>query len=216
MLEYLQAKNPGLELHHVESDAFKTYGKVISDMDFEALIREAKKIPNPAEGSSYVPAVPELEAVPVSGQIRERFFGTLPTQVGYCWGSNHLLNATEWHCCSEINVAVTPLVLLVAHLWEVEDGKLRADQFRGFYLPAGTAVEVYATTTHFCPCQVQEEGFGCVVALPVGTNINLEQPAADPVLLRTNKWVLAHRDNQTLIQRGVVAGITGINYEVKY
>lgn len=216
MLEQLKAKNPGIELHHVESAAFETYGRVLPDLDVTELIAAAKQIPNPAEGSSYVPSQPELEAVPVSAQIQEQCFGTLPTQIGYCWGHSNFLNATEWHCCSEINVAVTPLILLLAHVWEIKDGKLRADQFRGFYLPAGTAVEIYATTTHFCPCEVQTEGFGCVVALPVGTNINLEQPAADPVLLRKNKWVLSHEANKALIDRGIVPGIVGCNHEIKY
>ena len=216
MLEYLKSKNAGLELYHVESVAFETYGRVLTNMDGSELIEAAKQIPNPAEGSSYSPSVPELEAIPVSWEIQERCFGTLPTQIGYCWGHNNFLNATEWHACSEINVAVTPLVLLLAHVWEIKDNKICADQFRGFYLPAGTAVEIYATTTHFCPCEVQAEGFGCVVALPVGTNINLEQPAADKVLLRKNKWVLAHEGNKALVDRGIVSGIVGCNHEIKY
>ncbi|MBQ1934983.1 MAG: DUF4867 family protein, partial [Clostridia bacterium] len=69
---------------------------------------------------------------------------------------------------------------------------------------------------HFCPCEVAQSGFGCVVALPVGTNVPLEREAADKLLFRKNKWIFAHVDNEGLIARGVVPGITGENYEVKY
>ena len=80
----------------------------------------------------------------------------------------------------------------------------------------GTAIEVYASTLHFCPCEVQREGFGCVVALPVGTNIPLEEPSEDPLLFRKNKWIVAHDQNRSLIERGVVPGIDGVNYEIRY
>ncbi|MBQ5909896.1 MAG: DUF4867 family protein, partial [Bacteroidaceae bacterium] len=100
---------------------------------------------------------------------QNEFFGSLPAQLGYCWGHNNLMNATEWHTCSEINIAVTPLVLILGHVWDVKEDKIDSSMFQAFYLPKGTAVEVYATTLHFCPCEVSEEGFGCVVALSQGT-----------------------------------------------
>jgi hypothetical protein len=126
------------------------------------------------------------------------------------------MNATEWHTSSEINIAVTPLVLLLGHVWDIVDGKIESSKFKAFYLPAGTVAEVYATSLHFCPCEVEENGFGCVVALPEDTNTNLEIKPEDALLFRKNKWIIAHIDNEALKQKGVVAGITGTNYEVKY
>lgn len=217
MLELLKQKNPDLALHHVASSAFETYGRVVTDMDVEELMTVAGNIPNPPNGSSsYAVSLPELEALAVSAEIQDRFFGTLPTQFGYCWGHSNYLNAAEWHSCSEINVAVTPLVLFLAHVWDIKDGKIDADQFRAFYVPKGTVVEVYGTTLHFCPCEVSTEGFGCVVALPSHTNMDLGIQPRDKTLFRKNKWVIAHDKNQTLIDRGVVPGITGCNYKVKY
>lgn len=32
--------------------------------------------------------------------------------------------------------------------------------------PAGTAVEVYATTLHYAPCHVEETGFQVAIVLP--------------------------------------------------
>jgi len=216
MLQWLREKNPDIEIISVESEAFAPYGRVIRDLDTADIIKAAKEIENPSEGSSYLPTVEAFEQLPVAKTIQNRFFGTLPAQVGYCWGHSNFLNATEWHTSSEINIAVTPLVLLLGHIWQIQDGKIDSSDFRAFYLPAGTAVEVYATSLHFCPCEVEAGGFGCVVALPAGTNTNLEEAVEDKLLFRKNKWIICCEDNQDLIQRGVVSGITGCNYEIKY
>ena len=31
-----------------------------------------------------------------------------------------------------------------------------------------------------------------------------------------NKWIIAHEQNTSLINRGVISGITGENFEIKY
>ena len=216
MLELLKQKNPQLAMHHVESAAFETYGRVIQSLDTDAILAAAGKIENPPSGSAYVASQPEFESLSIKEDIQNVFFGMLPAQIGYCWGHNNFMNATEWHTCSEINIAVTPLVLILGHVWDVKDGTIDSSKFQAFYLPKGTAVEVYATTLHFCPCEVSEDGFGCVVALSQGTNTDLEVPVEDPLLFRKNKWIIAHEKNQALLHRGVKPGITGCNYEVKY
>ncbi len=216
MLEQLKAKNPNLPVFSVESEEFRSYGRVIKDLDTAQIVQVASGIQNPDSGASYLPQEESLAQLPIAQSIRDRYFGTLPTQIGYCWGHNQYLNATEWHTSSEVNIAVTPIVLILAHVWQLENGKIDSGAFRAFYVPKGTAVEVYATTLHFTPCEVSPEGFGCVVALPTGTNTPLEENAEDPLLFRKNKWIVCHEENQTLIERGVVPGITGINYLVKY
>ena len=216
MLELLKQKNPQLALHHVESAAFETYGRVIKSLDTDAILAAAGKIENPSEGSAYVASQPEFEALDIKEEIQNEFFGSLSAQIGYCWGHNNFMNATEWHTCSEINIAVTPLVLILGHVWDVKDGTIDSSKFQAFYLPKGTAVEVYATTLHFCPCEVQAEGFGCVVGLSQGTNTDLQIQPKDKKLFRKNKWIIAHQDNAGLQARGVIAGITGENYQIKY
>lgn len=216
MLEQLKAKNPGLRVFSVDSEEFRSYGRIVTDLDTTQILEAAQAIQNPESGASYVPEEKAFAQLPIAKTIRDQYFGTLPTQIGYCWGHNQLLDATEWHTSSEINIAVTPLVLLLAHRWEIADGKLDSAAFKAFYLPKGSAVEVYATSLHFTPCQVSDSGFGCVVALPSGTNVPLETASSDPLLFRQNKWLICHEENQTLMDRGVVSGITGCNHRVAY
>lgn len=153
--------------------------------------------------------------MPIAEEIRKKCFGELPVQLGYCYGRNRFLNGWEWHTSSEINIAVTDLVLILAKRSELKDSKIDSATAKAFLLKAGECVEIYATSLHFCPCEVERSGFGCVVGLPAGTNVPLEEPAENPLLFRKNKWIIAHVDNRGLIDRGVVPGITGINLEIK-
>lgn len=212
----LRSKNPDLALFLVDSPAFAPYGRVLHGYDISEITAAANEIQRPAEGSAYESSVASFEQLSIGTQIRDDLFGTLPTQIGYCHGRNRLLNAAEWHFSSEINIAVTPLVLILGMRSDLSENRINASQMKAFYVPQGTVIEVYATTLHFCPCEVAESGFGCVVALPLGTNLPLEAPVADPVLFRKNKWIIAHEQNEGLMARGVVAGISGPNYEVKY
>ena len=216
MLENLKRKNPEISLYSVEDPEFASYGRIVPGVDADAMIQAALRIENPETGAAYKPHLEELAQLPLAAELQNRCFGTLTTQVGYCWGHNQTLDATEWHTSSEINIAATPLVLLLAHRWDIADGKLDSSAFRAFYVPAGMTVELYATSLHFTPCQVSDEGFGCIVVLPQGTNVPLNEPAADPVLFRQNKWVLCHVENETLKDRGVVPGITGWNRRIEY
>ena len=216
MLETLKAKNPGLPIYSVESEEFRPYGRVLTDLDTAPVLAAAASIENPESGAKYVPSEPLFEVLPLAKEVCDRYFGCLPTQTGYCWGYNDQLNATEWHTCSEVNIGITPVVLLLAHRWQIVNGKIDASAFKAFYLPAGTAVEVYSTSLHFCPCETEKSGFGCVVGLPVETNTPLDISSPDPYLFRKNKWIIAHEENTGLINRGVVPGITGKNFEIKY
>ena len=216
MIENLKKLNPDIKLLNVNSPEFSTFGRVIKTLNIEEITNEAKKIENPESGSSYLPSVEAFENLEIAKTIRNEFFGTLQSQLGYCWGHNNFLNATEWHKGSEINIAITPLVLILGHVWDIADGKIDSSDFTAFYLPAGTVVEVYETTLHFCPCEVEKSGFGCVVGLLKGTNTDLETEVENKMLFRKNKWLICHTCNKALIEKGVVSGIIGTNYEIKY
>ena len=77
-------------------------------------------------------------------------------------------------------------------------------------------MECYATTLHYGPCQVKDNGFGWIVALPEGTNTDLDCEYEDKLLWAKNKWLIAHKENQELIEQGAIAGVSGINFEIKY
>ena len=143
-----------MKIQKVTDPAFRKYGKVLEGYNFSALLKEMKHTPVP-EDVVYVPSVEELEALEVEKDLRNRAFGGLPVEIGYCNGHNKKLNAVEYHRNSEINVAVTDLVLLIGHQQDVEpDFTYDTSKIEAFLVPAGTGIEVYATTLHYAPCHV--------------------------------------------------------------
>ncbi|MGL6023006.1 MAG: DUF4867 family protein, partial [Cetobacterium sp.] len=132
------------------------------------------------------------------------------------------LNGLEYHKSSEINVAVTDLVLLLAKTTEIKESELDSSVVKAFLLPRGMAVELYSTTMHFAPCKVSNDGFKCIVILPKETNtdISLEDKdiltEEDKFLFKRNKWLLVHGDKQDLIAKGAFHGISGENLEIKF
>ena len=201
-----------MKIYRVTDPEFARFGRVLN-MDTAAIVAAGDTIPMPEEGSAYEPSRPEFEPLPIADEIRKTIFGDLDTQVGYCWGHSHQLNALEWHTCSELNVAVRDLILLLGDRRDLEPGnRLDSAKVMAFRLNRGEAIEVYATTLHFCPIEVEASGFGCVVGLLKGTNTPLAAPTDDPYLFRNNKWLIAHEENAGLIARGVVPGIYGENY----
>ena len=195
---------------------FKKSGRVVKDVDFKELIEEMKKTPCP-EDVVYVASVPELEALPVFYELVERTYGEMPVQIGYCNGKNKLLNALEYHRSSEIDVAVSDLVLMLGKRADItEDFQYDSANVEAFLVPAGTAVEVFADTLHYAPCNTEESGFRMVVILPKGTNLDLmkkHENATDEekLLFGTNKWVIAHPDAKI---EGAFNGIIGENLKL--
>ena len=220
-LEMLQKKNPGLKLYSVRDAAFKKYGRLINDYDTAPLCAACRAaLTMPESGSAYLPALPALAGTPDDLAMTKRFFGQVPAQTGICYGFNSMFNALEYHRSSEINVAVTPLVLMLGDQRDMDGDDYDSAKVEAFLLDAGDIVEVYATSLHYCPCQVSDDGFICVVGLPLGTNTDLtSKPAAegeDRLLLAANKWIICHADCEDLVSQGVYAGIHGVNYELKY
>jgi hypothetical protein len=147
-------------------------------------------------------------------ELREEFCGQLDEQVGLCWGHANQLNALEWHTCNELNVAVRELVLLLAKRSDMDENyRLDANRIKAFYLAQGEMVEIYSDTLHFCPCEVTKDGFSCIVGLQRGTNLPLEN-RKQGLLWAKNKWLIAHEENTSLVQRGGFSGIYGENWVI--
>ena len=171
------------------------------------------------DGHSFIPQVLKagvrvlVTERPVEKELKNRAFGGLPVQIGYCNGHNKKLNALEYHRNSEINVAVTDLVLLIGHQQDIEeDLTYDTSKVEAFLVPAGTGIEVYATTLHYAPCHVNESGFQCVVVLPKGTNTEIDFPMSgdgeDGLMTARNKWLIAHEDAKI---EGAFNGLKGEN-----
>lgn len=216
LIEILRSKNPDLTIFDIRDEEFKEYGIVLEGYDTDGIMSEAEKLVMPSEGSQYLASVEAFETHEIAKKIKDDVFGTLDTQIGYCYGHSNYLNALEWHSSSEVNIAMTPLVLMLAKRSDINGGQIDSSSVKVFFVPKGSVIEVYATTLHFCPCEVTAGGFGCVVGLPAATNTPLEYATSDPLLFRRNKWILAHEDNKALIERGVVSGIYGKNYKIRY
>lgn len=198
----------------VSDPEFAPYGRII-DVDCSQLIEAAAALDLPEQGAAYDASLESLEATPEFAFFQNEVYGEMPIQIGDCRGRNNQLNALEWHKDSEINVAVTDFVLILAKLDQITDGKLDSALCKAFAVKAGQTIEVYATSLHFCPCSTDPNGFNCVVVLPKGTNVPLARQPKDKLLFRKNKWIIAHEDNRSLIERGVVPGIFGVNYTIE-
>lgn len=183
----------------VHDPEFYTYGRVITGYDMTGLIAGMEKTPLP-EDVTYVPSVPEFEALPEAAILSDVIYGQMPIQIGYCNGHNKKLNALEYHRDSEVNLAVTDLVLLIGRQQDItEDFTYDTGLVEEFFVPAGTLIEVYATTLHYAPCHTEEAGFRCVVVLPKGTNEDLKHPlpegeGEEKLLFARNKWLVGHEE----------------------
>ncbi len=221
MLEILNAVND-VPVLSVFDPAFAPYGRVIEGCDFSRADEYMlEKTDIPESGNIYVPSVPELEESELKSDIENTLYGSMPVQIGFCNGRNTTYNGFEYHKCSEINYAVTPFMLVLGHVWDIRDNTYDIRSAQVFFVPAGTAIEMYQTTLHLSPCRVCDEGFKDIVILSRGTNTPLEykKTNADPesvLLLQRNKWVIAHPEREPLIKQGAHPGVIGENKELFY
>lgn len=219
--ETLKKLNHHVPFYHVNETAFAPYGKIINNYHFEELDSYMNKTEIPEEGNVYIASNAEMEETAIKEQIQSIFYGQLPIQIGYCNGVNSTLNGLEYHKGSEINYTLTDSVLLLGKVQSIKHNQYDASDIEAFFIPKGTAVELYATTLHFAPCKVSDHGFKVVVILPEGTNQPLEKEPdhkteEDSLLFMKNKWLLAHPDRDVLINRGAYPGIKGENIQIYY
>ena len=212
-----------MKILKVTDPAFQKYGRVVENVDFSGLVEELKKTPIP-ENVVYEPSVEALECLPVMEELSRVTYGEMPIQIGYCNGHNTMLNALEYHRDSEINVAARDAVLMLGLLTDVaSDHTYDTSKVEAFLVPAGVAVEVYATTLHYAPCHVEEGGFQVAVVLPRGTNYPLKGSHAkvsdvpsgagiadeDAMLTAVNKWLIGHAEGG--LDEGSFLGLKGKN-----
>lgn len=205
-----------MKIYKVTSDKFKQYGRVLN-LNTEKLMEAMESTPLP-DDVVYEPSIESLESLELAKQLKKEIYGELPIQVGYCNGHNILLNALEYHRSSEINIAATDAILLIGRQQDItDDFTYDTSLVEGFLLPKGTAVEIYATTLHYAPCNASDEGFRVCVVLPKGTNAELEeshskdakQDGEDALLAAKNKWLIGHAEGG--LPEGSHIGLIGEN-----
>lgn len=206
----------GMTVRKVADPAFKAYGRVITGYDFSGLLKAMEHTPLP-EDVIYIPSLPEMEALSDAKELERGIYGQMPIQIGCCNGHNKKLNAVEYHRDSEVEIAVDDLILILGKQQDIEeDHTYDTSRMEAFLVPAGTAVEVYATTLHYAPCHVKDEGFRCVIVLPKGTNLDMEpvdvKDPEDRLLFARNKWLIGHAEGG--LPEGAFIGLKGENLSV--
>lgn len=197
----------------VTDPEFRKYGRVLG-LKIPDLLERLGKTPLTDE-VVYVASEPSLEAAAEFDAVRDSAFGGIPIQIGYCNGKNDTLNAIEYHRCSEINIAYQGAVLIVGCQQDIEDDfTYDTGKMEMFEVPAGCAVELYATTLHYAPCSLVKEGFQVAIVLAKGTNEEAPKVAGalgeDRLLAARNKWLIAHKESG-LGEGGAFVGLKGGN-----
>ena len=213
-----------MRIKSVFSHSFEKYGKVLKGYDVTDLLKKLDETTKkPEDAVIYEPGDAGLEALPIAKEFSTNAYGGMPIQVGYCNGNNTKLNCLEWHRGSELNIPSNDMVLLLAPLQSVKNGKLDTSLVEAFYVPAGTVVQVYETTLHYAPCNavkdgvVSKEGFRVIIVLPKDTNTAKpelkEIDFEDKLLWARNKWLIAHPDSNEA-KSGAFVGLNGVNIDL--
>jgi len=217
-LQRLRKLNEGLAIRPISDASFAEYGEVVESFDFSPIRRYVEQRYHiEGDGVRYVPAIEALADGDLTRRISDRFFGQMPIQVGCCYGTNSRLNGLEYHKGSELTVACTDLLIIVGRTVDIRDGQYDTANTDIYFVPEGTAFELYATTLHYAPCMSDREGFRTVVILPKGTNLPLRADAAEEeaFLFMRNKWLLCHPENVQDISQGAKIGLVGENITIR-
>ena len=207
-----------MEILSVFDPAFRPYGRVLTGYDTAALAQALEQDTPLPDGVGYVPADAALEKLDIFADFENSVYGGMPVQLGWCNGHNTKLNCLEYHRDSEVNFGSRDFILLLGLESQIEDGKFDTALTKAFLVPAGTLVEVFATTLHYAPCEAKlGQGFKVLVALPRGTNTDkpvfTPKNYEDTLLTARNKWLLAHADSDEA-KGGAVVALTGENLDI--
>ncbi|MBQ3443944.1 MAG: DUF4867 family protein [Selenomonadaceae bacterium] len=204
-------------MKNIYSENFRQYGRVL-DLDVADFVKKILERPKAPYGQVvYEPSIEEFEALPLFAKITVQIYGGMYLEFGHCSGFNNKLNALEYHRSSEINIAATDLILMLGRQQDIDYKNFSYDtnKIEIFFVPAGTAVELYATTLHYAPCSVNGKEFRCGVILPFGTNsdllISINHEGENKLLFAVNKWLIAHEESGI---DGAWIGLRGKNLTV--
>ncbi len=207
------------EIKNVCDPSFRRFGRVIKEIPLGGMREAALQIPMPENGGcEYLASVPEIEDTEGFRAYTRIYAGGQNIQGGICWGYNTKMNGVEYHRSSEVNIALDDVVMMLGDRRDIgDDNTFDSSKMEFYFVPAGTAVELYATTLHLAPCQINEDGFRVLVFLPKGTNSPLskkqmeEVKAADGeyrLLFAVDKWSIVYPGDKD-VAAGAFPGVKG-------
>ena len=208
-----------MKIYSVLNKEFKKYGEILSGYDFCELIDVMNKnTPMPDDCFTYVASEPKLEALNIYKELTDRAFGGMPAQLGYCNGTNYVLNCLEYHIDSEFLIACTDAILILGQRSDITDGKYDTSNAKVFFIPKGVGVELYATTLHYAPLSAKVgQGYRMANLLARGTNdthsVTQIKSDTDKYAGGKNKWILSHPDSDEA-KNGTYIGLVGENIDI--
>ena len=143
-----------MKIFSVTDPEFKPYGRVVTGLDTAKaeILAALANTPLPA-ATDYVAEDAALQELPAAVEVSEHLFGGMPCQL-LVQRSQHLFELPGIPPRQQFNLGTEDFVLLLARQEEIAGGKLDTAKVKAFRVPAGTLVEVYATTLHYAPCHV--------------------------------------------------------------
>ena len=203
-----------MKIYNVNDEPFKEYGCVLDGYDYSELFKNLANIEMPEEGITYIASIKELESCCSAKEMEVRGFGGCPVQLGCVVGHCQTMNCLEYHKSSEYNIAMDDIILILGREQDIVDGKYDSSMCKAFLVPAGVGVELYGTTLHYAPFNVNDHGYRIICVLPRGTNAEkidfVAKNSEDKMCLGVNKWLVAHPDAPEVAD-GAYVGITGKN-----
>ena len=221
----LVRNNPNEKIHSIESSRFKKYGRILHGFDTSYLVALADRVTTiPEHDITYETFLPALEEPSLVEEMK-LYYGEQDIQIGYCNGKNQSINGMEYHKSPELFIAVTDCLQFLTEFSELDNfDSVDTRSAELFYFPKGSAVIVEANVLHLAPWVSAKDGFKSIIVLPRGTNEPLSKSMAEKVskssdpesklLLKNNKWILAHPERTNLVKQGVHAGLRGHNRSV--
>lgn len=213
-----QFSNKHLHLKMITGSSFRKYGAIhdVGELSDYIAFLNRQEIGASMGDETYIPSSPELEEMITSMYFKTNLFGAVDCQIGWYTGKANKLNALEFHKCAEILYLISPAVLLLGAVGDLECNTYHSDRLDAFFVPALTCVELFSSTLHFSPLAVMESGVRQIVVQQKNTNTpNLvkvdKKLEIDRLLLERNKWVIAHAEAKSLVDAGAYVGLVGEN-----
>lgn len=203
-----------MKVYKITDKEFSEYGFVLKGYDLGGLLKTLSTLEIPNEGITYEASVKALEEDTAFTPMLQRGFGGMPIQIGYVGGNNKILNCLEYHKSSEFNIALDDVILVLGKQAEMENNLFDTSLCKAFLVPAGTGVELFATTLHYAPMNLGEKGYRVACVLPRGTNGAKPNftilDGQDKACAGSNKWLFAHPDSEDA-KKGAYIGLKGKN-----
>lgn len=216
-IELIRMKNPDKVIRDIHDVKFTEFGNVlnIEKNYIDEIVKYVEDdLLRPEIGSEYIVNIEEMHTFPIMKKIKHDIYGEMDIECGICHGHNDTLMGLEFHQGSEVNIVVSDFILAIARKEQMKNQKIYSDQLTLFYVPKGSVVELYDKTLHYCPFSSEDNGFSCIVVLLDKTNTTIDYHPNE-ILVKRNKWFIAHEDNKAKIEAGNVIGLLGEALKIK-